>query len=57
MTSREAANYIFDKTHVVTAPGDAFGAGGEGYLRICYACSYENLVEAIDRLVTAFGKK
>ncbi|MBO5218870.1 MAG: pyridoxal phosphate-dependent aminotransferase [Clostridia bacterium] len=57
MTSREAANYIFDKTHVVTAPGDAFGAGGEGYLRICYACSYENLVEAIDRFVTAFGKK
>ncbi|WP_374368313.1 pyridoxal phosphate-dependent aminotransferase [Dongia sp.] len=31
------------------APGTAFGAGGEGYLRLCYAQSNERLSEAMDR--------
>ena len=32
------------------APGSIFGAGGEGYVRLSYAASTENLTEAINRL-------
>jgi aminotransferase len=34
-------------------PGISFGAGGEGYVRISYAASMENLHKAVERL-TAF---
>ena len=35
---------------VAAVPGTAFGQSGEGFLRISYAYSMENLKEAIDRL-------
>ena len=31
-------------------PGDVFGPGGEGYLRMSFANSYENIVEGCHRL-------
>ena len=52
----EAAEYILEKTHVVTVLGSAFGDSGEGYVRICYASKYEQLSEALARLEAAFGK-
>ncbi len=55
--SVEAAEYILEKTHVVTAPGSAFGEGGEGYIRICYASKYEQIKEALERMEKAFGLK
>lgn len=57
MTSEETAEYILEKTHVVTAPGSAFGEGGEGFIRICYAATYEKLAEALERMKKAFGTK
>lgn len=57
MSSRETAEYILEKTHVVTSPGDAFGPDGEGYIRICYASKYEDIKEALRRMEEAFGKK
>jgi len=57
MSSREAAEYILEKTHVVTSPGDAFGPDGEGYIRICYASRYEEIKEALERMEKAFGRK
>ena len=57
MTSDEVAEYILEKTHVVTAPGSAFGEGGEGYIRICYASKYEDIKEALRRMREAFGTK
>jgi len=57
MTSVEAAEYILEKTHVVTSPGSAFGPCGEGYIRICYASKYENICEALKRMEAAFGVK
>jgi aminotransferase len=57
MTSREAAEYILEKTHVVTSPGSAFGPHGEGYIRICYASRYEDIEEALRRMKEAFGTK
>ena len=57
MTSNDAAEYILEKTHVVTAPGSAFGEDGEGYIRICYASKYEDIEEALRRMRAAFGTK
>lgn len=57
MTSVEAAEHILKETHVVTAPGSAFGDGGEGYIRICYASKYEQIKEALERMEKAFGLK
>lgn len=57
MTSVETAEYILEKTHVVTSPGSAFGPDGEGYIRICYASKYERLREALERMEQTFGTK
>ena len=57
MNSAQAAEYILEKTHVVTAPGSAFGPDGEGYIRICYASKYEDIKEALIRMKKAFGTK
>ena len=57
MTSNDAAEYILEKTHVVTAPGSAFGIDGEGYIRICYASKYADIEEASRRMREAFGTK
>ena len=57
MSSNDTADYILEKTHVVTAPGSAFGPHGEGYIRICYASKYEVIKEALDRMKDAFGSK
>ena len=57
MNSVETAEYILEKTHVVTAPGSAFGPDGEGYIRICYASRYEQIAEALERMKKAFGTK
>ncbi len=57
MSSDATADYILEKTHVVTAPGSAFGEGGEGYLRLCYASRYEDIREALERMKNAFGTK
>ncbi len=41
---------ILDKAHVGVTPGVDFGSRGEGYLRLSYANSLENLREAMRRL-------
>lgn len=56
-SSVETAEYILEKTHVVTSPGSAFGPDGEGYIRICYASKYEAIEEALKRMKNAFGTK
>lgn len=50
MTSEEFATRFLEEEHVAAIPGNAFGNSGEGYLRISYAYSIENLKEAISRL-------
>lgn len=57
LNSVECAEMILEKCHVVTSPGSAFGPGGEGFIRICYASRYENIVEAVRRMREAFGSK
>ena len=41
---------ILEKAHVGVAPGIDFGENGEGYLRLSYANSIENIAEGMDRL-------
>jgi aspartate aminotransferase len=38
------------------APGVAFGPGGEGHLRLCFASEPETLSRALDRLESALGR-
>lgn len=50
MTSDEFANRLLQEEKVAVVPGSAFGACGEGFLRISYAYSIDNLKEALGRL-------
>lgn len=50
MTSEEFATKFLEEEKVAVVPGTAFGDCGEGYLRISYAYSLENLKVAIGRL-------
>ena len=50
MTSEVFATRLLKEERVAVVPGDAFGESGEGYIRISYAYSIENLKVAIERL-------
>lgn len=50
MTSEEFATRLLDEEKVAAVPGTAFGACGEGYLRVSYAYSLDDLKEAVGRL-------
>jgi aspartate aminotransferase len=50
MPSLEFATKLLEEAHVATVPGAAFGACGEGYLRLCYSTSKEKIVEAFARI-------
>lgn len=55
-TSSEIAEYLLEDAKLALVPGNAFGDAGEGYIRLSYANSYENLVEACDRLENSIKK-
>jgi aspartate/methionine/tyrosine aminotransferase len=48
--ARALALRLVDEANVGLAPGTAFGAGGEGYLRLCFARNPMDLEEAVRRL-------
>lgn len=50
MTSDEFATRLLKEEKVAVVPGTAFGACGEGFLRVSYAYSLENLKVAIGRI-------
>ena len=52
-SSMEMAEYLLETAKVAMVPGSAFGSEGEGYIRLSYACSYEELVEACARIKDA----
>ncbi len=35
---------------VAVVPGNAFGSSGEGFIRVCYAASMEDIFEALKRI-------
>ena len=54
-TSEDLAMKIVDEAHVAVVPGTAFGKEGEGYLRLAYANSLENIREALTRMGKVLG--
>lgn len=56
MSSEEFATELLKDQKVALVPGDAFGECGEGFLRISYAYSIEQIKEAFDRLEVFINK-
>ncbi len=50
LTSEEFAGRLLTEAKVLTVPGSAFGAGGEGHVRCCYATASEKLEQALERI-------
>jgi aspartate/methionine/tyrosine aminotransferase len=49
-SSDEVANWMLEEAGVALLPGSAFGKYGEGYLRLSYANSVENIERALERM-------
>ena len=50
MTDEEFAEKLLNEERVAVVPGNAFGAGGEGFVRASYATAYEKIEEALHRM-------
>jgi len=50
LTSKEFADRLMEEEGVALAWGTSFGSFGEGYIRISYATSLENLKKAVKRI-------
>lgn len=55
-TSQELSEYLLNEAKVVTTSGAAFGAGGEGYLRMSYATSIENIKHGLENIRKAVDR-
>jgi aspartate/methionine/tyrosine aminotransferase len=53
LSSAQVADYLLQEAGVALLPGTAFGEHGEGYLRLCYANSRENIQAALERMAEA----
>lgn len=56
MDSSQLANYLLNEAGVATLSGTDFGKYGEGYLRLSYANSIENIEKALKRIEMAVAK-
>ena len=56
MTSEEFASRLLQEEKVAVVPGTAFGQCGEGFLRISYAYSLDDLKEALGRLASFISR-
>lgn len=54
--SKEFSDYLLNEAGVAVLPGTSFGKYGEGYLRISFANSIENIKKALDRISKAVEK-
>ncbi|KPL80594.1 aromatic amino acid aminotransferase [Ornatilinea apprima] len=50
MTDEEFSEKLLHEERVAVVPGSAFGAGGEGFVRACYATAYDQIEEALERI-------
>jgi aminotransferase len=50
MDDETFAEKLLQEQHVAVVPGNAFGAGGEGFVRCSYATAYEKIEEALRRM-------
>jgi len=56
VSSQELANTLLDEAGVATVAGNSFGPAGDGYLRLSYANSMENLRTAMTRMGEYLGR-
>ena len=56
-SSEQFCTDLLNDQRVAVVPGDAFGACGEGHVRISYAYSLESLKVAMDRIEKFVNKK
>ena len=54
LSSKEIAQRLIDEAGVALLAGSDFGAGGEGYLRICYATSMDVIRESLKKMTAWF---
>ncbi len=54
--SEDLALHLLREAHIAVVPGTSFGPGGEGYLRISYANSYDQIQEGMQRMATALKR-
>ncbi len=57
MPSAEASDLLLREAHVAVTPGIAFGAAGEGHIRLSFATSDTLLADAIDRIGNVLGRR
>lgn len=57
LSSEEFALQLFKSNSVAVVPGSVFGAGGEGFVRCCYASSMDDLKEAVVRIEDFLKKR
>ena len=50
MTSQELAEYLLENACIAMVAGSVFGAAGEGFIRMSFANSYDNIVEGLRRM-------
>lgn len=50
LSSEQFADRLLEEEKVAVIPGAGFGKGGEGFIRISYAASYEKIEKALDRI-------
>jgi len=50
------AEYLLEEAGVAVLPGTSFGKNGEGYLRLCFANSMENILQALEQMKEALGR-
>ncbi len=56
LTSEEFCTRLIKEKHVALVPGNAFGASGEGYVRMSYSYSLKHLKLALDRIEEFLGE-
>ncbi|MCC7023798.1 MAG: pyridoxal phosphate-dependent aminotransferase [Thermomicrobiales bacterium] len=57
MSSSEAADRFLQEAHVAVTPGVAFGAAGEGHVRLSFATSDDLLEATVERLGDLLGRR
>ncbi len=55
-SSKQLEEYFLEDYGVATLSGASFGSFGEGYIRLSYANSIENIKEAVERIAEAVGQ-
>jgi aspartate/methionine/tyrosine aminotransferase len=57
MTSEEFADFALEKAGVALLPGNNFGEHGQGFVRLCYVNTLENIELAINKLAQAIKER